>query len=175
MNNMSSAKKIIIFSSAFGLIFFLTVIFLVMPLYNSIKEISGRILTVKRDLASFENEVLRAEQFQESYNDLEINPEKINDFLVNPSAPIELIKFFEALARETGLNIKISPVSSLRLSNDPWDSMSFSMELSGEFPSVVRFLEKTESSHYFIKTQKFYAKAEKMLAVLEIKVFTKDQ
>lgn len=180
---MSSVKKIIIFSLMSALVFILVVIFLIIPLFGSIKETSGRILTEKKDLAFFENQALKAEQFEDNYKNLEITPEKINVFLVNPSAPIELIKFFENLAKETGLTIKISPVSSPKLKNDSWNSMGFSIELTGNFSGIIRFLEKTETSHYLIEVQKFRARrivekdvpTEKISAILEVKVFAKDQ
>jgi len=187
---MSSVKKIIIFSLISAALFLLVIIFLVVPFCSSIKEISNQIVEDKKNLASFKNEVQKAEQFEESYQNLEINPEKINEFLVNPSIPIELIKFIESLGKSENLYIKISPASVLKTDKDYWNSIGFSIELVGDFPSTMKFLEKLESSHYFIKTQKLHTRtlSEKdasfgkyasfpvgeILTDLEIKVFTKD-
>lgn len=129
----------------------------VIPLLKNIYNIFDSILETKRDLAFFEKEASEAELFNSDYNSLQITSEKINQRLVNKSAPIELIKFLEDTARNLGLSIDISPSSVLKLGNDPWESIGFSVELIGDFTSCMRFLERIENSPYFIETTNFNA------------------
>ncbi|KPJ55061.1 hypothetical protein AMJ47_02110 [Parcubacteria bacterium DG_72] len=156
---MAYSKKIIIFSSVSLLVALLLVLLIVVPLLKNIYDIFDSILETKRDLASFENEASKAELFNNDYNNLQITSEKIEQCLVNKSAPIELIKFFEDTAKDVGLLIDISPASVLKMSRDSWESIGFSVELIGDFSSSMKFLEKVENGHYFIETTKFSAKS----------------
>lgn len=154
---MSYTKKIIIFSSVSFLIAVLLTALGVFPLLKNMYGVLDSILGIKRDLAIFENEVSKAEFFEQEYNDLEITPERVDQRLVNNSAPIELIKFFEDTASESGLLIDISPIAAAKRDKDPWDSIGFSIELIGEFTSSMKFLEKIENSPYFIEVFNFNA------------------
>jgi len=155
---MFRSKKIIIFSSISLLVVFLLVLLIITPLLRNIYGIFDSILETKKDLASFENEALKVEVFINDYNNLQITSETIEQRLVNESAPIDLIKFFEDTAKELNLSIDISPTSVLAMDRDPWESIGFSIELIGDFSSAMRFLEKIENSPYFIETTKFDAK-----------------
>ncbi len=155
---MLQSKKIIIFSFISLLVVFLLVLLIIVPLLRNIYGIFDNILETKKDLASFKNESLKAEVFDNDYNDLQITSETIEQRLVNESAPIELIKFFEDTAKELDLLIDISPASILTMQKDPWQSIGFSVELIGDFSNAMRFLEKIENSPYFIETTKFDAR-----------------
>jgi|GEM_PF-3128597 len=155
---MFYSKKIIIFLSGSLLATLLLVVLVIIPLLKNINDIFEDILESKRDLASFKNEASKAEAFDEDYNNLQITPEKIDQYLVQESAPIELIKFFEDTAKDTGLLIDISSAPVPQKASDPWGAIGFSVELIGDFASSMKFLEKIENSHYFIETHSFSAK-----------------
>ena len=156
---MFHSKKIIIFSSVSLLVVLLMALLMVAPLLKNIYGIFNSILETKKDLASFENEASKADVFNSDYDNLQITSEKIEQNLVNESAPIELIKFFEDTAKEMDLLVDIYPASVLKRNRDPWESIGFSIELIGDFSSAMRFLEKIENSPYLIETIKFNAKS----------------
>jgi hypothetical protein len=154
---MPYLRKIIIFSSVSLLTALLLIALIIIPLLGSIYNIFGQITEAKRDLASFNNEMLKAEVFDQEYSGLQITPETINQNLVAKSAPIDLIKFFEDTAKDAGLLVDISPVSVSKGNSDQWDSIGFSVELTGDFAGSMKFLEKVENSSYFIEAVKFDA------------------
>jgi hypothetical protein len=154
----SYVKRIIIFSSASLLIALLLVVIIVVPLLRNTYKIFNDITGVKRGVASFNSETLEADAFDQEYNSLQITPDSIEQSLVSESAPIDLIQFLEDTAKDASLLIDISPVSVQKESSDPWNSIGFSVKLTGDFTSCMRFLEKIENSDYFIKAVKFDAK-----------------
>jgi len=178
---MSSVKKIIIYSSVSAIIVLLLVIFLIVPFISSIKRTSGEILNIRKDIVSFKNDVARAEEFRQGYEDLKITPEKIEKRLVDFSAPIDLIGFLEILAQETGLSVDIFPISLPKKEKQVWDYVGISVESKGSFPEIMRFLGRLESGSYFIKVEKFYARqgkledftGENISARLDFKAFAK--
>jgi len=189
MNNLSPIKKIIISSVVFALIALLLVILGIVPLFGKIGKISSEIVSIKKDLALFEEDAKKAEHFEENYNSLEITPEKTTVFLVPADAPIEIINFFEDLAKEEELELDISPIAVSKTGQNQENSIGFETQVFGEFANVMKFLEKAETSHYFIEVQKVYLKkisAEdlnskkysglalgQIVGVLDFKVFTK--
>lgn len=156
MTKMLSAKKITITSIAFGLTVLFLIFFIIFPIFRNIKETVYNIIEVKKDFVFFEEEVERAEAFEKDYDNLEITPEKIDKFLVDSSVPIEFIDFLEDLAKQQNLSIKILPAFLVERSEDDFSSMSFKIEIGGNFSEIMRFLGKLELSPYFILTDKIY-------------------
>ena len=185
---MSSTKKIIIFSAAALAIIILALVFGIAPLFLKIGNITDKIIAEKKSAISFEEEVTVAEQFEESYENLELNPQNIDNFLASSSAPVDLIKFFEDTARESSLFIEISAMPVEKLEEDLWESIGFRLELSGSFLNFLKFLEKVENGSYFIQIQRVQAEKDlsrnasleegspsgkSVKVILDIKVFTK--
>ena len=69
------------------------------------------------------------------------------------------------------------PISSLKEDNDPWKFIAFSVELIGDFADSMRFLEKVENSHYFIKAKKLHVSSTtpegQTLTTIEFKAYTR--
>lgn len=174
---MSFIKKIIIFSTISLMAVVLTVIFGIAPLFFGIKELANKIIVEKKSVLSFEEEAKIANQFEKNYENLELNPKSLDNFLASSDAPLGLIKFFESMAKESNLSIDIYPSSIVKLEKDPWDSIGFNLELTGDFLSFLKFLEKIENSNYFIQAQKIQTRkvalTKNIKAVLNIKVFVK--
>lgn len=158
MIKISPIKKIIITSAIFGLMILILVIFVIIPLLKDINKMSGNIIEVKKDLIFFEKELEIAKRFEGIYGDLKITPEKIDSLLVDASVPIELISFLEDMGKQQELSIKILPISGSKKADYPFDSMNFKIEINGHFLNVMRFLEKLETSPYFILTKSFYVR-----------------
>lgn len=149
--------------------------FVVFPLFGSIREISKEISALQEDMVIFENDFIRANDFQKSYDSLEITSEKISSRLISSSVPIELIKFLEDAARDAGLTIEISPAAAAGSSDQ---FLGFSINLAGDFANTMKFLGKIESGSYFIKTQRIHMRrgaqyAGQLMTSLEIKALTK--
>lgn len=173
---MDFVKKIIIFSIGAAIITILIIVFCLVPLFFELEGVTNKIVAEKKSTFSFEEEVAIAEQFEKVYSDLKLNFEKIDSFLVSSEAPIDLIKFLEGKAQKSNLLIDIHPYSIIKSEDDPWNSMGFNLELTGEFSNFLKFLEKIENSNYFIQVQKIQVKKispEDIGAILDIKVFTK--
>ena len=146
-------KKIILLSIGALIFNLLLVLIFLFPLVLNLNSISNDIIALKKNSASVEKELGIAEQFNNSYNSLELKKENIDQFLVSPEVPVELIQFFEKSAEDFNLTINILPSSSKESKKDLWNSMGFNIELTGDFLNFLKFLEKIETSHYFLEIQ----------------------
>lgn len=151
-------RKIILLSIGAAVVNLLLVLMVLLPLVMDLNEIGNDILNLKKDSIAFEKELDIAEQFNLSRESLELKKEDIDNFLINPEVPVNLIKFFEETAEELNLTISIFPTSIKESKNDLWNSIGFNIELLGDFSNFSKFLEKMESSHYFLAVQNIQLK-----------------
>lgn len=162
---MHGNKKILITSIIFGLIVFLLICFVVSPFLKGIKEDSEEIVALKKDLILSQNRVNNFENVKESYANMESSIERMDGLFINPNIPIDLIEFWEKIAKDSGVSIEISPVSLKKGETDPWDSMGFQLTLIGSFPDFLEFLEKIETSPHLIEIQNLNVKKTGMKAL----------
>ena len=150
---MNPKKKIIIISIIFGIISSALVIFGVYPLVNGIKKNSEELIGVKKELILFKEEIGKFSELREVYAKLEPDLEKTDKLFIDPEVPIDLIRFWENMAADSGLLINISPIDTKTEEGAKWKSMGFEVTLAGSFPNFLKFLEKTESAPYLIEIQ----------------------
>jgi len=155
---MNPRKKIIIFSIIFGLISLALVCFVIYPLFKEIKKNSGELISLKRELALSKNETEKFGEIKEVYENLEADLEKIDKLFIDSEVPVELIQFWETIAKDSGLLINISPTSSTTAEGETWDSIGFQITLSGSSSNFLEFLEKTETGPYLIEIQNLVVK-----------------
>jgi Tfp pilus assembly protein PilO len=176
---MQGNKKILIASIIFGLIALLLICFVISPLLRGIKEDSEEIVALKKDLILFQNKINNFEEAKESYENMKSSTEKIERLFIDPSIPIDLIEFWERIARESEVSIDISPVFLKSSETDPWNSISFQLTLTGSSPNFLEFLEKIETSPHLIEIQNLNVKKTKteslkndVNAILIAKIYT---
>ncbi len=155
---MHGNKKILIASIIFGLIALFLICFVVFPLLKGIKEDSEEIVALKKDLILFQNKINNFEKAIESYANMESSIERIEGLFIDPKIPIDLIEFWEKIARDSGISIEIFPVSLRSSETDPWNSIGFQLTLTGFPPNFLGFLEKIETSPHLIEIQNLNVK-----------------
>jgi len=182
---MSLKKEIIIISIVLFIISLALILIFIIPLLNSIKHNPMELIKVKKDLESFQNITGKTEDIKNIYEEVKPDLEKIDNLFAKLEAPIDLIKFFQATARENNLSINISPISSERDPKDYWDNLTFRLSLIGSYNNFMRFLEKIENGPYLIEDKEMSIKGltqteislgyfpEDIKADLTIKVFVK--
>jgi len=173
-------KKIILVSIIFSLLILLFLGFLIYLQIRGIKKNSQDILSAKEESISFESRVNQLEQFKKTYSDLEPNLAKIDSLFVDPEVPVELIKFWENIAKDSGLSIEISPTIIKPNGSEPWNFLGFQLTLGGPFSNFAKFLEKIEAGPYLLEVQNLTIKKEKeetkkenISATVLVEVFTK--
>jgi len=150
---MQGNKKILIASIIFGLVALLLICFVIFPLLRSIKEDSEEIVALKKDLILSQNKINNFEQAKESYAGIISSIKKIDSLFIDSKIPIDLIEFWEKIARDSEVSIDISPVSLKSVETDPWNLVGFQLTLDGSFPNFLEFLEKIETSPHLIEIQ----------------------
>lgn len=150
---MTPKRKILLISVIFGLIFFSLIIFIIYPLLKEIKESSVELISAKKYLISSRDQTENINQIRKIYKEMEPDFKKIDNFFIDPEVPIDLIKFWEKMAADSEVLIKVSSVVLKTAETDPWKSMGFQLVLTGSFPHFSRFLEKIETGPYLIDIQ----------------------
>lgn len=147
-----SLNKIQIYSAGFFVIAALLVVFLVYPTIQDIKYSSGQILENKSQLIFADEQSKAIEKFENSYSSYESNLKKIDQILVDPKNPIELIKFFESVGLEYSVGLNINLVESGKKENlNGFNSVNFNISANGKFTNIVKFAEKIEKGPYLVK------------------------
>ncbi len=173
---MGNKQKIIINLIIFGIIILVLIIVVGFPLLKGIKKNSEEIIKVMKEIVLSKTQVEKFEEYRETYKKLTPDLEKIDNLFVNPEVPIDLIKFWEKTAADSNLLIDISPALSKSAETDPWNFIGFRVILTGSFPNLSKFLEKTEAGSYLIEIQNLVIKrlTEKDITSKEYEQFSLD-
>jgi len=145
------SKKILIISLIFGLTILTLVSFWVYPFLKEIREDSAEIVEIKRNIISSKDKISRFGEIEKTYESLKGDLEKTEELFVASQAPINLIQFWEKTAAESNISIDISPFTLMSPETDPWNSISFQLNLDGSFSNFLKFLEKIENGPYLIE------------------------
>lgn len=172
-------KNIVILSVIVGIATFSISGFIIYTQLKGIKKNSEELIAAKKDLIMFQGQTEGFERFKKTYQELEPDLKKMDNLFVDPEVPIDLIKFWENTASDSGLLVTISPAIIKAAGTDPWESMGFQIVLTGSFPKFLKFLEKIEAGPYLAEVQSLVIRKQEkgvgsdVRATLLTKVFTK--
>jgi len=142
---------ILIGSLATALILFFIFVFFFL---KGIKQTSADLVNIKKELFLFQTKLSGEEDVNENYQKIEPDLTRIENSFVNPEVPVDLIKFWEQTALNSGIYINIVPISSSADDKDKkyaWGFMNFRLSLFGSFEDLLRFLERIETGPYLIE------------------------
>ena len=142
---------ILIGSLATALILFFIFVFFFL---KGIKQTSADLVNIKKELFLFQTKLSGEEDVNENYQKIEPDLTRIENSFVDPEVPVDLIKFWEQTALNSGIYINIVPISSSADDKDKkyaWGFMNFRLSLFGSFEDLLRFLERIETGPYLIE------------------------
>ena len=134
-----------------GIILLLSAIFVIFMTFMEIKKSSDDLLSEKKNLKSFSEGIKDLQESKKFYEAHQADLDKIDRQFVDPTVPVDFIKFLEKTAADANLSVEISPISSEVKEEDLWPNLSFQLIVKGTFSNVSRFLEKLENSTYLIE------------------------
>jgi len=143
----------IILSGSLLAVLVLTFIFVFFFL-KGIRQTSAELVNIKKELVSFQTKLSGEEDLKEDYQKIELDLARIENSFVNPEVPVDLIKFWEQTASDSGIYINIAPISSSVDEKDKkyvWGYMNFRLSLFGSFGDLLRFLERIEAGPYLVE------------------------
>lgn len=130
-----------------GLLF----VFLIVPIYNNIKNGSQEIINQKQKLNSLESRLNNVEEFRQKSQEIEQNLAKAESMFIDSEAPVGFIAFLEQISQNYQVSIEIAPSIPIKEKGDLWVHINFQITSYSSFPRFLQFLEKIESSSYLIK------------------------
>ena len=130
-----------------GLLF----IFLIIPIYNNIKNGSQEIIDQKQKLNSLEDRLNNVEEFRQKSQEIGQNLVKAESIFINSEAPVDFIAFLEQISQNYQVSIEIAPSVPIKEKGGLWTHINFQITSYSSFPRFLQFLEKIESSSYLIK------------------------
>lgn len=144
-------NKFLFFHLAAFVIFLVIIIFWIRPFLVRIQANAILLYETKQSFNFIKNRSDKINSVIADYRNLEPDLGKISDFLVDPKTPIDLIKFWELVAKEENLDITIDSYPIEKDDSDLWSAIGFQLKLSGSFSGFMKFLEKIETSKYFFE------------------------
>ena len=145
-------NSIHIYSLGFALVALLTIVFLVYPTLKDIKQNSDTILKNKSELVFTDEQSKAIEKFKDSYGNYEPNLKKIDQILIDPKNPIDIIEYLESSARESGVDLHVNLIESKKKENlYGLPMIIFNISADGTFDDLLHFSEQLEKGPYVIK------------------------
>lgn len=146
-------KKNIITVSAFSILYFVLVFFLILPIFREIQRLKNEFPKIENDLSLLENKTRNLQEFKKFYQKNQTNLDKLDQLFINPEIPIEFINFLEKISQDSKILLKISLLSINESKDSSWPFLNFQISTEGQFSNFSKFLEKLESSPYLIEIQ----------------------
>ncbi len=150
---MGIKKKIMLISVVSGIIGLAFIFLLIYPLFKRIIKNSQEIIEVRKEIVLSQGKAGGISQIEKDFKKLKPDLEKIDSLFVDSEAPIGLIEFLEKTAANSGVSIKIKPVSLKESKEDSWNSIGFQITTISSSDNSLRFLEKLETAPYLIEIQ----------------------
>lgn len=135
------------------MVFFCIVIFIIRPFWTDIQNNALILFESDRNFNFIKEKSDKISLAMNDYKNMEPDLSKMSGFLIDPKTPIDLIKFWESIAKNESLNIEIGSYPLEKEDNDLWSSVGFQIRLAGSYASVMKFLVKIESGQYFFEVK----------------------
>ncbi len=153
---LNKNKEILIPSAIIGILSLGLIFLVIFPLKNEIKKNSEEFNQIKNNLALLETKTEDIEEIKQDYQNFQTRIEQVNKLFIDFDAPLEFINFLENNAEDTGLSIEISSLSSKKIKEDPWPSLTFQMKLKGPSSNFLSYIQKLENAPYLIEITRLY-------------------
>jgi len=162
---MIPIKKIYLSIAIFGIISTLLVVFVVSPLFKEIKAISQNLFLKKNKIAYLREERENIKKIENLYKAYQPDLDRIENLFIDPEIPIEFIGFLEKTAAGSQIKLEISSMTraaakggdeqssatTKKTEQEPWQSLSAQLLVTGSFSNFSKFLHKLENGPYLIE------------------------
>jgi len=197
---MIPIKKIYLSIAMFGIISTLLVVFVMWPLFKEIKAISQNLFLKKNKIVYLSEERENIKKIENLYKTYQSDLDRIENLFVDPEVPIEFIGFLEKSATDSQIKLEISSMTraaakgeneataslttraaarggdeqssatTKKTEQEPWQSLSAQLLVTGSFSNFSKFLHKLENGPYLIEVVDLNTRrlAEKDIQVKEL-------
>jgi len=162
---MIPIKKIYLSIAMFGTISTLLVVFVILPLFKEIKAISQNLFLKKNKIVYLSEERENIKKIENLYKTYQSDLERIENLFVDPEVPIEFVGFLEKTAVSSQIKLEISSMTraaarggdeqssatTKKTEQEPWQSLSAQLLVTGSFSNFSKFLHKLENGPYLIE------------------------
>ena len=165
----------------FGIISTLLVVFVMWPLFKEIKAISQNLFLKKNKIVYLSEERENIKKIENLYKTYQSDLDRIENLFVDPEVPIEFIGFLEKSATDSQIKLEISSMTraaakgeneataslttraaarggdeqssatTKKTEQEPWQSLSAQLLVTGSFSNFSKFLHKLENGPYLIE------------------------
>lgn len=109
-----------------------------------------------RELEDLKTQEQHIREFRETRSSFSATLQSLDNLFIDANNPIAFLEFLEAAASRQGLSIDVIPNSPLRLPQDLWASMTFTVHSKGPYQSAVRFLETLDNAPYLLEMREVH-------------------
>lgn len=120
--------------------------------WQGIQKSSQELISIKKESISLEQQVEDLKNLQKKYGIYQQNLEKINNFFVDSTFPVEFIQFLKNSASDAQVSMEIPSSKEIA---QPEPSLSYNITLSSSFANLLKFIDKLENSPYLVEINNF--------------------
>lgn len=152
---MSNNNKVYFAIAGIVIITFALLIFIIKPLFSSLKESSGQLFLTMKELTLLESKIQQSSVLEKEIQSLKPDFDRIKALFVDLEMPIGFIQFLEETAESSGVQINISllPQQEKIQEQPPFPFLKFQLLVLGNSKNCLQFLEKLENAPYLIEIE----------------------
>ena len=158
---MKTKDKIYTIIIIFALIILILSVFLIYPAFKSIKDGSEEILSNKYKAIYINAETIELESFKKNYKNYKPSLDKIDQLFIDSKNPVDFIKFLEKVALDHSINADMNLINFRQETTNNFPFVFFQVSAKGDFPSILKFVEKLETGPYLIRIENLALKKSK--------------
>lgn len=115
---------------------------------QGIQKDSQELISIKKELTLLGQQEKDFESLKKKYEIYQQNLEKINNFFIDLTFPVEFVQFLKNSASDARISMKISLATEIK---EPEPALSYNTTLSGSFANLLKFIDKLENGPYLIE------------------------
>lgn len=143
-------KKVMV--SVGGTVVLLSILgFVMYPLTQGIVRDYHVLLSGQKELAVIERDMENILEFKRISLAKAAEFSELKSLFINSDTPIPFIEFLELASQTSQLDLRIVPGNPKQIKGDPWPSMDFQLNLEGDYPDFIQFVEMMESAPYLVE------------------------
>jgi len=142
-------NRFLVSTISFGLLLIALVVLIIIPSLVEIKIINKQVLEERIRLEKLYTKGQLQKNVKIAYEKIKDNLPFLDEAILKESQELQYITAIEHIATEENLEMEINIGESKKIAEQRFSSLRFSFVINGEWPSVIKWIEKVEELNLY--------------------------
>jgi len=142
-------NRFLVSTISFGLLLIALIVLIIIPSLTEIRIINKQVLEERVRLEKLYTKGQLQKNVKIDYEKVKDDLPFLDEVILKESQELQYITAIEHISTEENLEMEISIGESKRAAEQKFSTLEFSFIIKGEWPSIIRWIEKVEELHLY--------------------------